>query len=367
LRITGGVFDATSIQVSATFSLAGGTIKNATVLPGLGGQGVTVTADSTLDGVTMDANVALTSYTDSNHSWLRIENGLTLNGVLTMTRSYSPSYYYSTILEVAGNQSIVGSGTIQFAQQGARYNNTVSNYIYSKSAGETLTIDVPIQGQSGYVGRGDAALINKKTIDASVAGHTITVRGSSITNQGTLAAAAGVLDVDALQGSGLTNQGTLAVTAGILDVDGMRGNVGAASVSGSGTLDLDSLTGVFTIDQPLAVTGGALTLRGRYSNATTLTLNTGALSLYGDWVNLGVIDSTASTLHLHDAFTLADLGTYNRIGSANRANILGVLENAGATLTLDVGTDWTLAAGSTGAWSAATARCESSATARWTG
>ena len=300
LTLSGGSLDvAGTVQVSNTFSLAGGTLMNATVLPGLGGEGVSVTSDSTLDGVTLDADVALTSYTCCAHSYLRIENGLTLNSQLTMTQS--DSFDFSTILEVAGNQTISGSGTIQFAQQGSRRNTSVSNYIYSKSPGETLTIGsgITIQGKGGFVGRSNAALINLGTINADTASNTIVVQGSSVTNDGTLTA-----------------------TAATLDVNNLTNNVGTALATG-GTLDLD---GTYTIDQSLPVTDATLALRG-------------------DLNNTGSIDATNSRLRLHGNFTVAKLGTFNRIGPDNRADIIGTLTNAAATLTLDADTDWTLEGG----------------------
>ena len=307
LTLSGGTLNvATSIQVSNTFKLAGGTIQNATVLPGLDDEGIHVTADSTLDGVRIDADVNFESYVGNANSYLRIENGLELNGTLTMTRSYvAPTYYahfYSTILEVADNGAdpdISGTGTIRFVQQGSRRDSNRSNYVYSKNVGETLTIDgVTIQGQDGFVGRADAALIN---------------------------------------------QGTLNASEGTIIVRGLVGNVGNALVTG-GTLDLD---GTYTVDQTLSVTDGALTLRGTSTMAvgSTVLLNNATLNLYDVWDNDGIIEVTDSTVHLDGTFTLEDLGTFHRNGTNNAANIIGTLNNSGTTFTLDAATDWTLGGG----------------------
>ena len=225
-----------TLDADTDWTLEGGRINGGTVA---GDGTLRVTSDSTLDGVTLDADVALTSYTCCAHSYLRIENGLTLNSQLTMTQS--DSFDFSTILEVAGNQTISGSGTIQFAQQGSRRNTSVSNYIYSKSPGETLTIGsgITIQGKGGFVGRSNAALINLGTINADTASNTIVVQGSSVTNDGTLTA-----------------------TAATLDVNNLTNNVGTALATG-GTLDLD---GTYTIDQSLPVTDATLALRGDWNN-----------------------------------------------------------------------------------------------------
>ena len=61
LTVSGGTLDVTStVQVSNAFNLAGGILKNARVVPGLGNEGLTVTsADGTLDGVTLAADTEL--------------------------------------------------------------------------------------------------------------------------------------------------------------------------------------------------------------------------------------------------------------------------------------------------------------------
>ena len=68
--------------------------------------------------------------------------------------------------------------------------------------------------------------------------------------------------------------------------------------------------------------------------------NNSTLSLSGNWHNDNLISLTDSSLNLGGSFTPAGLGTLQRNG-ATTVNLTGVLENSGATLTLD---------SSTGSW-----------------
>src|SRR5262249_33316180 len=72
-----------TVEVDNTFTFSGGTLRNATVLPGASGQGINVATFGTLDGVTLNANLTLTDATQRNVG-LSISNGLVLNGVLTL-------------------------------------------------------------------------------------------------------------------------------------------------------------------------------------------------------------------------------------------------------------------------------------------
>ena len=84
LTITGGTLTIDeTVQVNNTFTLAGGTLKDATVLKGTGGQGIIASSSGgTLDGVTANSDLDLTA----NSTGVTIVNGLTLNGTATLVR-----------------------------------------------------------------------------------------------------------------------------------------------------------------------------------------------------------------------------------------------------------------------------------------
>jgi hypothetical protein len=77
LTLSGGSLDvAATVQVDNTFTLKGGTLVHATILPGSGGQGITFTnSGGTLDGVTAASDLDLAT----NNSYLYVKNGLTLD------------------------------------------------------------------------------------------------------------------------------------------------------------------------------------------------------------------------------------------------------------------------------------------------
>ena len=56
-----------------------------------------------------------------------MENGLTLNGRLTLTRS---GYYdFRRSLNFPGDQTLTGAGEVLFVQSGSRANSDFTNYL----------------------------------------------------------------------------------------------------------------------------------------------------------------------------------------------------------------------------------------------
>ena len=109
IQITGGTFSvAATVTVDNTFTLAGGTLANATVLAGTAGQGLTCTSSGgTLSGVTLDGNLDVTA----SNAAVGITNGLTLNGTATIGGNGGNGFNF---LEFAGSQTLSGSGTVVF-------------------------------------------------------------------------------------------------------------------------------------------------------------------------------------------------------------------------------------------------------------
>ncbi len=106
LHVTGGTLNvATTVQVNNSFSLDGGTLQSATILPSAGGQvlGVTTNNSSRLDGVMLNGELDLAT----NAACVRIANGLTLNGAIRLRSN-------GTSLAFEGTQILSGAGTIYF-------------------------------------------------------------------------------------------------------------------------------------------------------------------------------------------------------------------------------------------------------------
>lgn len=229
-QITGGTFTADqSIEVDNTFTISGGTLKDTLVLPGSGGQGVTITSSGvTLDGVTMNANLAL-----AGANGLTVKDGLTLNGTVTLGGSGGGNYGY---LNFNGSQTLGGSGTVIF--NGPDPYNSLA---VSDGQPTTLTIGsgITIRGQGGYVGFtpvlggavANISIVNQGTIQADTSGSTITVSAGTLAYTGTLGATNGTLQVNGLVSP---TSGTIAAGAG-----GTVTVNGAFSIDPTGTANVE--------------------------------------------------------------------------------------------------------------------------------
>jgi hypothetical protein len=70
---------------------------------------------------------------------------------------------------------------------------------------------------------------------------------------------------------------------------------------------------------------------------------TGALTLRGTWTNNSTIDQSGGTINLGGTFQLDNLGTFN--GTAGTVNIFGTLDDPGSTLALNSDRIWQLNGG----------------------
>ncbi|HEX7447299.1 MAG TPA: hypothetical protein VF306_07130, partial [Pirellulales bacterium] len=262
-------------------NLAGGDILGGTITAS-GGAALVMTASSTLDGVTLDADLSV-----PDNSALTVKDGLTLNGTLTMTHSGT---YNLTLVNFSGTQTLGGTGTVQFVNTNnyASYNN-----VLQPVDGGTLTIGpgITIHGQRGTVGApGDffgstpLPLVNQGTIEADAAGQTILVTGSSVTNSGTLAASGGKLSV-----SGLASPMAGTLSAGVGGVISINGNL---TIDPAGIVNVDlggaaagqfgqiQVTGATTLGGTLnlALAGGYQPASGDSLKIITFTSHTGTFA-----------------------------------------------------------------------------------------
>ncbi len=293
LSILGALANVATVSVDATSVLSlGGTLTGGTIDTQTGAQ----IYGSTLDAVTIDGN-----FTVSGDSSVTVQDGLTLNGTLTLGAASSSVYGY---LNFMGSQTLSGTGTVVFGQASP-------NTLLVGQAGTTLTIGsgITVRGQSGAVGYNpslglgtpDAAVVNQGTIQADVAGGTITVYGAAaaFSNSGTVNASAGSVNIYA--GSyGAVNSGTLSVgPTGTFQI------TGPFTQSGSGNFDV--------------VLGGATT--GHYGQVTI----DGTASLAG---SLNISEANGFSPSAGDVFTFL---TYTS-ATGQFANYSGLILSSSAAL-----------------------------------
>ena len=352
LTLSGGTLTINgNVQVNNTFTLAGGTLANATVLAGTAGQGLTCTSSGgTLSGVTLDGNLDVTA----SNAAVGITNGLTLNGTATIGGNGGNGFNF---LEFAGSQTLSGSGTVVFGSAG--YTGLVVT-----QSNTTLTIGAGITvhggtsgsdgGRLGYeewssIGGSNTTIVNQGTIDADTAGTSLTIypagSGETFTNQGTIEAGnGGVLQV----GGNVSSLGTLNATGGTVAL------IGTLSNSGN-TLALTAATGSLTLSGgtiqggTVTATGGAqlvATSSGGTLNGVTLdtNLNLTAPNAYVVVTNGLTLNGTATIggnggngfnfLEFAGSQTLSGSGTVV-FGSAGYTGL--VVTQSNTTLTIGAG------------------------------
>jgi hypothetical protein len=267
--------------------------------------------------------------------------GLTAGASYTLRLDFADPTSTATgqrVFNVTVNGATVLSSFDIFAAAGAK----------DKAVAESLAVTADATGQIAvafaYVSGSYSPLVN---------GIALTDSGAALVtaiNCGELAG--GTLTVNTA--GTFQNPGTLAVSNGeALSVSGFNGNVGTATISGSGS----SLTlggSGYTIDKGLTATAGqTLALNGAWTNAAASTISaTGATLDLGDqnanstnvWTNAGTISATGTTVNLGGAFTQSGLGTFSRSGGT--VNLVGTLDGTGAGLALTAATgSWNLAGG----------------------
>jgi RHS repeat-associated protein len=287
---SGATLSANTIQASANIVLAGGTIFGGTVSSTGGSELALTNAGGTLDGVTLDCNLDASQASGNAY----VTDGLTLNGTTSLGDADGTT---QGELFFTNTQTLSGTGSIVFGGNGGA--------LYVESPATTLTIGpgITIDGGTGPIAGeySSDSIINQGTIDADQPGLNGPLSISSPPNLANPTLATFI------------NQGTLETTnGGVLYVGNLSGDVGVATVSGSGSQLV--LNGNYVLDHGITATSGAtLTLAGTGSNAGTIT-------------------ATDSTLNLGDIFTVGDLGTLVQTGST--VNLIGTLDNTGTTLEL---------------------------------
>ena len=307
--LSGGVLDiADFVQIDGGFTLAGGTLKDGTVLPGDEGQVVVVTSNSTLDGVTLESDVWI-----NNGLILTSRNGLTLNG---STVTVAPTGG-NALLEFSGTQTLDGTGEVVFGGTGGH------GFVRPRDNGElTIGSGITIRTQGSHnatVGVPTLGLVNQGRIVSETPGRSITVEGTSWSNEGILEAAGGTLNP---VGS-WSNSGTLAVSSGTVNLGGVftitdlgdfdrtGGTVnltGTLTNTGS-TLALNASTGTWNLAGGQITGGTVVGVDGSHLNVTSNSTLDGVTLESDVWINNGLILTSRNGLTLNGStVTVAPTG-----------------------------------------------------------
>ncbi len=348
--ISGGTLAVTqTIRVENTLSLAGGTLKDATVMAG--GPGSSVWGDyGTVSGVTLEADLVV-----RNGKYLFVANGLKVNKTVSFeTGGSSASLYFTT------SQSITGSGQINVPVR------TGIAYFYMYNSGLSVNIDVPVQAAGpltvtgstgtltlqrpvGVVGTSFQTGTPTTVIAATLSAAQSTVRfGGPFSNLGQISLTSSALTL----ASTFTLEQLGTVTRASSDIfltgtlDNTSRTLDLSSVVGSWFVTGTILKGLVTSLSPKFILPASwnVTLDG-VTVATVLEAPSGSnLSLRGSWTNLGVLRPAGGIVTLDGAFTLETLGALQYQSGSVR--LRGTLDLAGQTLVLDAVTGpWTMNGG----------------------
>ena len=211
-------------------------------------------------------------------------DGVTLNGDLDVT-SFIARVFIRNGLKLTGSVLLENGGNITFVGDQTLDTGTLSfdgGYL-TVADNTTLTLGpaVVLRGQRGSV-TGNGTLINQGLISADVARGTLAIDAGRFTNLGTS---------ECKNGASLTIRATTWNNAGVINATGA-----------------------------------------------------GELTLSEAWTNTGAINADGAIINLGGAFTLAQLGAFNRTGGT--VNVAGVLNLTGNTLALTATTgSWVINGG----------------------
>jgi hypothetical protein len=151
-----------------------------------------------------------------------------------------------------------------------------------------------------------------------------------VVNQGTIAAdtSGGTIY---LLGQSVTNLGSLQATAGTLTVTGLTGNIGAATITGGGTLDL---SGIYVNEQNRSVINSTLIFCGAWTNTASIALSNATFSTRGTWRNSGSIQRHQRQCRLRVARSRSQIWEHS-IAMQGRFNSPAPWTTGGGTVTFE--------------------------------
>ncbi|MFY9925569.1 MAG: PEP-CTERM sorting domain-containing protein [Opitutaceae bacterium] len=264
----GGAYSTANLD-SGTIEGAGGTLELEGTLNNAG-----ATLNPPASGIYTLAGAVVNGGTVGGGALTFSSSGGTLNGV-TMSGNFSaPSNSYSYFYPE--NNTTFTGGTTTFGS------SSYESYVYLSGTGTALTIAPSATWTGNFQIYGDASNL-------------------SLVNQGALNYTGGSNTIDGEDyGLSFTNSGTITVPSGYLYLGYYSNDVFTNAAGGTVT-----------------ASGGTVSLGG-YSNQTT-------------WHNLGtLVANNGGAILLGGSFANSDLGTIE--GAGGTLDLMGILDNAGATL-----------------------------------
>jgi hypothetical protein len=325
-QVTGGTIHAAD---NGIVSQTGATIIGSTITSATGGVfRPTNSSANFLDGVTVNGTVDMATA----NAVERVINDLTLNGAINVNAN--------SILAFQADNTISGTGSINLGATGS------ANRIALDGTGTTTVgAGITIRGQNGTIGNGVYAsgtqvLVNNGTISADVAGGTIALTQSAVTNNGLLQAKnGGTLSI----GVATNNQGTveaLANSAVTYTATNTTQNITGGAGGTGGTL-----TGGLWRADAVGGANATITLRGNHvtTNAADVYL-VGPGSLIQVINNLSQTQSLDNTLSTNNGSLRVHEGrSFTAVANSGNFTNNGLLELAsgGATSTFKANTSLT--------------------------
>ncbi|EXI69311.1 MAG: hypothetical protein AW08_00520 [Candidatus Accumulibacter adjunctus] len=336
----------------STVNQNGVTISGDMNLTGAGSFRPNASSNNFLSGVTLSGTLDLASAQGVE----RIAGGLTLNGATINIGSNS-------VLAPQGNQTIGGTGTINFVDGNG------SNRLNVEAGNLTLAAGITVRGGNGIIGQqafagGAATLTNQGLISADVAGRTITMQvNGAVTNQGTMRAQnGGTLQLNT--GGGYDNTAGLiladtasavslngaTITGGQLNSNGTGKIVANASsanflqgVTLNGVLDMATAQGVARISSGGMVLNGTINIGSNSVLAPqgNQTLSGNGQIVFADANGSNRLNVEAGNLVIDSGVTVrGQTGVIGQQafagGTANLTNNGTINADAGGTITLNV-------------------------------
>jgi hypothetical protein len=303
-----GTLTVGTMQVGSTFTLAGGTLRNANLTTTPGGSIVVggSASFSTLDAIILNADATFGSADTT------ISDNLVLNGTAAIASSGR--------IEFPGTQTLTGVGTISLSGQGGTALiagsalSPITSAVLTIGPGITIhggangTASAEIGSSTIYHGTLNTTLLNQGTINADATSAHISIypdgTAATFINSGSLLATnGGQLNVNFLK----SNSGLIAANNGIVNVSGTWTNSGTLALSG-GTLNLGGTFSTKDLNVPtFSNIGGIVTISGSLDNTNTilpLNAQTGSFNLSGTLTG-GTIATADGTPLLAQAGTIS--------------------------------------------------------------
>lgn len=310
--LSGGTLDVNSIvQIDNTFTIEGGALRNATVVPSESQGPVLISSaqenDLVLDGITWNRDVEIENF---RRGW--VINGMTINASLKLSLTFMA-------FREGSSDNLLLDGTGEFVlRESARWSINTKVTI-----GPKLTV-MGISGEIQGSGRSnpDVMLINQGTIKCLEGGLRIIADSANFSNEGLLEAA----------------------DEGVLRVDFATGDIGRISVTDGGEMQFNARSGdIIGNSHDVEVLGGELAITAtEFVNSATINVTNGSLSIpLGE--NSGTINATDSHLTLlgifPDLFRVEHLDQVNHTGGTV---VVSGLNNEGTTFTVNTNSVWRL-------------------------